>query len=310
MRLKRLFTIVLLLVSSGLFPGDGYGYHIELNKVLFGKLFSLLTICQRSTQAGPDYIPLKKQMEEFIISREATFSIYFQDLSSGKVFGFREDEPMAAASTVKLPMALYLNMLAVKGKLDWKTRVTYQKTTDYEGGNGILHSTACAGDHYSLRTLNTLMLTLSDNIAFRMLARHLGRDNFIRFMKDIGGKTVYPDDKNLTTAKDMGIYLQATLDFVRQHPEEGKRLLDDLTHSIYHTGLPGYLPDNIAVAHKEGDLDEGVANDVGVVFCSRPYLLVVLSSNVKDLDEGFQDIARISKMAYDFQEKHSHPKKR
>ncbi|MEW6275245.1 MAG: serine hydrolase [Bacillota bacterium] len=285
MRFFNLFVTSLLFAAVTLFPGYGYGYQVE-----------------------PDYTPLKKQIEEFIATRKGTYGIYFQDLGSGKSFGLNEDKPMVAASTVKLPMALYLNTLAVEGKLDWNTRVAYQQTTDYEGGNGILRYIAREGDRYSLRTLHTLMLTLSDNIAFRMLARHLGRDNFRQFMAGIGGKTVYPGGKNLTTARDMGVYLQATLDFARRHPEEGKRLLDDLAHSIYHLGLPGHLPENVVVAHKEGDLDEGVANDVGVVFCSRPYLLVVLAGGVKDLDQGFEDIAQISKMAYDFQEKLSSKK--
>jgi len=265
--------------------------------------FTCLPGCARGYQAEPDYAPLKKQMEEFIAARKGSYGIYFQDLGSGKSFGIHENTPLTAASTVKLPMALYLYTLAAEGKLDWQTRVAYQQATDFEGGNGILRYIARDGDRYSLRTLNTLMLVLSDNIAFRMLARHLGRDNFRQFMLDLGGKTVYPGGKNLTTARDLGVYLQAVLDFVRRHPEEGKRLLDDLAHSIYHLGLPGELPENILVAHKEGDLEEGVANDAGVVFCRRPYLLVVLSSGVKDLDEGFRDIARLSKMAFDYQEK-------
>ncbi len=280
MRLKNCFVAALFFTALTFSPGCVYSY-----------------------QGEPDYTPLQKQIKEFIAARKAAYGIYFQDLGSGKAFGINEDRPMVAASTVKLPMALYLNTLATEGKLDWKTRISFRQTTDYEGGNGILRYAAREGDRYSLRTLHTLMLTLSDNIAFRMLARHVGRDNFVRFMREIGGKTVYPGGKNLTTARDMGVYLQATLDFVRRHPEEGQRLLDDLAHSIYHTGLPGHLPEDVVVAHKEGDLDEGVANDVGVVFCSRPYLLVVLSEGVRDLEEGFADIARISKMTYDYQEK-------
>ena len=284
LRFKVIFIFALLPVAAALlcFPGGA-----------------------RGGQTEPDYTPLKKQMEEFIAVRKGSYGIYFQDLGSGKSFGIHENTPLTAASTVKLPMTLYLYTLAADGKLNWQTRVAYQQTTDYEGGNGILRYTARDGDRFSLRTLNTLMLVLSDNIAFRMLARHLGRDNFRQFMLGLGGKTVYPGGKNLTTAQDLGVYLQAALDFVRRHPEEGKRLLDDLAHSIYHLGLPGELPETILVAHKEGDLEEegGVANDAGVVFCRRPYLLVVLSSGVGDLDEGFRDIARLSKMAFDYQEK-------
>jgi len=285
MRQRNSFVLIMLLIVLIFFPGVAW-----------------------SREAEPDYTPLKKQIEKLTGTKGVTYGIFFQDLNSGKSFGINEDKPVPAASTVKLPMALYLNTLAIEGKLDWNNRIKYQKTTDYEGGNGILRYEAGDGNCYSLRTLNTLSLVLSDNIAFRMLARHVGRENFKNFLKGMGGKTVYPGNKNLTTARDMGLYLQGTLDFVRLHPEEGKRLLDDLAYSIYHTGLPGQLSGQVVVAHKEGDLDEGVANDIGIVFSSRPYLLVVLSSGLNNVEEGFAHIARISKTIYDYQEKLSSSK--
>jgi beta-lactamase class A len=272
-------------------------------KILFAFFVFFFSGSASAAQSGPDYSSLEKAIREFTASKSATYGIYFQDLGSGKSFGLNDEEPMVAASTIKFPMSLYLYTLAAEGKLDWNTRVAYQKMTDYEGGDGILRYTAREGDRYSLRALNTLSLVTSDNIAFRMLARHVGRENFASFLRELGGRTVYPGGKNITTAKDLGVYLQAVLDFVRRHPEEGKRLLDDLANSIYHTGLPGLLPENVVVAHKEGDLDEGVANDAGVVFSSRPYILVVLSAGVNNLEEGFADIARIGKMVYDYQEK-------
>ncbi|WP_341473945.1 serine hydrolase [Desulfofundulus thermobenzoicus] len=251
---------------------------------------------------GVDYTTLKRQMEEYIKEKQSAFAIYFHDLASGASFGINEDKPMVAASTVKLPMALYINHLVVQGKAHWHDRVSYQKATDYEDGSGVLRYEAKDGDTYSLRVLTNLSVTISDNVAYRMLARHVGRPNFIAFMQELGGRTVYPGGKNLTTARDLATYVRALLDFAHRHPREGERLLDDLAHPSFHVGLPGLLPPEVMVAHKEGDLDEGVANDCGVVFCRRPYILVVLSSGVKDTREGFADIARLSKMAYDFQE--------
>jgi len=250
----------------------------------------------------PDYGPLKEQMNRFIQQREGTFAVYFEDLNSGGHFDINGDRPMVAASTVKMPMALYINKLVLQGKLHWYDRIAYHKASDYEDGSGVLRYEAHDGDRYSVRVLTNLAITISDNVAFRMLARHVGRSNFIAFMKELGGRTVYPGGKNLTTARDMAVYTRAVLDFARRHPEEGRRLLDDLSHPIFHCGLPERLPDSVTVAHKEGDLD-GIANDVGVVFCARPYIMVVLSDGVKDTRLGFADIAALSKMAYDFQQR-------
>jgi beta-lactamase class A len=134
-----------------------------------------------------------------------------------------------------------------------------------------------------------------------MLLRRLGRDNVSAFMQSLGGQVVYPNGQNITTAKDMGTYVEAVLNFQKTSPELGRRLLDDMANPIYHVGLPGELPDNLTVAHKEGDVS-GVSNDVGIVFGSRPYILVVLSKDQADPEAGFRQIAHLSKLAYDYGE--------
>ena len=249
----------------------------------------------------PDYEPLKRQINDYIAGKPATFGIYFKDLISGRSFGINEREPIHAASLVKVPVVLYLNTLAAKGQVDWQEKIAYNSRTDYQDGAGVLQFSARDGDKFSLRVLANLSITISDNIANRMLMRYLGRDNIAAFMRSLGGETVFPNGQNISTARDMGLYIQAVLDFYEQHPELGRRLLDDMANPIYHVGLPGELPERITVAHKEGDI-EGVANDAGVVYGSRPYILVVMSKNIRDLDQAFADIARISRIAYDYQE--------
>ncbi len=249
---------------------------------------------------GPDYAPLEAELRELIATYDATYGICFRDLESGAGFGINEREPITAASTVKVPVVLYLNTLVARGRAKWSDRVAYDAALDYQDGAGVLQFTAKDGATYSLRILANLAITVSDNIAYRMILRHLGKDNVAAFMRGLGGEVVFPDGWNVSCARDMVLYVQAVLDFARAHPDLGQRLLDDMAHSIYHVGLPGLLPPDLTVAHKEGDVT-GIANDVGVVLGSRPYILAVLSRGVSDIDEGFARIAEISRVVYDYQ---------
>ena len=253
-----------------------------------------------SSSSLPDYGPLREQLIDYIATTGATYGVYLKDLESGATMEINAGEPITAASTVKVPVVLYLNELVAQGKLDWDDRVTYHKDTDYQEGAGILQFTAREGDRYSLRVLANLAITISDNVANRMLMRYLGKENIKLFMERVGGRTVFPGGANITTAADMGAYMEAVLDFSKRHPELGARLLDDMSHPIYHVGLPGKLPEDVTVAHKEGDV-WGVANDAGIVFAQRPYILVVLSKGIYDIDQGFGNIAEISRMVYDYQ---------
>lgn len=252
--------------------------------------------------ALPDYRPLKKEVQQYVDAIGNPYGIFFKDLSSGQTWGVNEDQPMVAASTTKVPVVLYLNHLVAQGRAHWHDKVAYDPATDLERGAGPLEHYAQAGEKYSLRVLANLAITTSDNVAIRMLIRHLGKQNLIAFMRQIGGRTVYPGGKNLTTARDLVTYLEAVIDFARTHPDLGERLLDDLAHTIYNQGLPGQLPENLMVAHKEGELED-VVNDCGIVYGTRPFVLAVLSSNNRDMRQGFAHIAHITKLIYDYQEK-------
>ncbi|HHW13472.1 MAG TPA: LysM peptidoglycan-binding domain-containing protein [Firmicutes bacterium] len=248
----------------------------------------------------PDFAPLRQQILDYLASQPATYKVYFKDLMSGQSFGIGEDDWMVAASITKVPTVLYLNTLAAQGKVDWQEKVAFQEQ-DRQGGAGILQNFVKPGDKFSLRVLANLSITISDNIAHRMLLRRLGRENVAAFMRNLGGQTVYPNGQNITTARDMAAYMEGVLDFYRRNPELGRRLLDDMANPIYHIGLPGELPDDVTVAHKEGDVT-GVSNDFGVVYGSRPFLFVVLSKGQADPEAGFKHIARLTRLAYDYEE--------
>ncbi len=298
-RMKRRFVliglVILALASAQVMCRDLRGSTQWLRS-------SNATASAASREAPSNYAALKGELESALEEwNDATYGIFFKDIESGESFGINEDEPITAASTVKLPVVLYLNTLVAEGRLDWNDRVAYNSSTDWQDGAGILQFTARDGDMFSLRVLANLAITISDNIAYRMLTRHLGRENIVDFMEDLGGKIVFPEGRNITCARDMGAYVEAVIDFSKAHPDLGLRLLDDMSHPIYHVGIPGNLPDKVLVAHKEGDVS-GIANDVGIVFRDKPYILVVLSKGISDIDDGFARIAHISKIVYDYQE--------
>jgi beta-lactamase class A len=124
----------------------------------------------------------------------------------------------------------------------------------------------------------------------------------MNFIKSIGGAdTTRPYGSATTTAKDLGAFMEAVYHFAKQNPAQGRRLISDLANSIFHVGLPGELPPDLLVAHKEGSIS-GVVNDMGIVFIKNPYILTVMSQGTSDEDTGFHNIAEISRLVYDYQQ--------
>lgn|GEM_PF-684718 len=253
------------------------------------------------TGSAGEYAALRQRIQDYLAKEEGTYGIYVKDLITGHEFGINENTALPAASTVKLPTVLYINKLAAQGNLDWQQKLTYDPNLDYQGGSGILQFSVQYGNRFTIRTLTTMAITTSDNIAYNMLRRFAGRSNIATYMAAAGGKTVFPGGRNLSTARDMGTYVQAALDLNRNYPQVGRRLLDDMANGIYNEGIPALLPDSVTVAHKEGFVT-GSTNDVGVVFGSRPFIISVLTQGETNDTEGFANIAKIAKMVYDYQE--------
>ena len=249
---------------------------------------------------APDLGPLRQRIEAYLATQPADYRVYFRDLRSGAAFGIRETEWVTAASTTKVPTVLYLYTLAAAGRIDLHEKVAYE-AADFQSGAGVLQATARPGDLYSLDCLADLAIRISDNIAHRMLLRRLGLGNVADFMTRLGGRTVYPNGANITTAVDLASYMLGVLDFSLRRPDLGGLLLAQLENTIWNAGLNGQLPPDAVTAHKEGDVT-GVSNDYGMVFILRPYLLAVLSTNQADAEAGFQYIARISRLAYDYEQ--------
>ncbi|OIQ58608.1 hypothetical protein MOTE_17960 [Moorella thermoacetica] len=187
-----------------------------------------------------------------------------------------------------------------RGIPDWQQKLTCNSATDYQGGSGILQFSVHDGDKLTLRTLTTLAITTSDNIAYNMLRNFVGQGSIASYMQSLGGRTVFPNGQNLSTARDMATYIQAALDSANTSAN-GRRLLDDMANGIYNEGIPLQIPAGVTVAHKEGFV-WGSPGDVGVVFGSRPFIVTVLSRDVADPDQGFANIAAITRMMYDYQE--------
>ncbi len=246
------------------------------------------------------YAPLKEDLSRYLAQQPGTYGVCYRELATGQGFGINDDQLFVQASCLKVAYVLYLYEQVAAGQCALEQRLAYRAGADYSSGSGYLQYMAADGDRFTLRTLAGVAITLSDNIAYRMLKRFLGAPNVLRYMEQLGMLHARPNGEHHTTPRDMACCLRGVMDFTAREPELGARLLEDMSHPVWHYGLPLLLPDSVRVAHKEGDL-EGVANDVGIIFLpGRPYLLAVLSRDQPDVKSGFQQIALLSKFIHDY----------
>ncbi len=122
---------------------------------------------------SPDYARLASRLRRYLAQQPATYGIYCQELDTGQHFGINEDELFIQASCVKVAYVLYLYEQVAAGRCTLDQRLAYRGTADYSDGSGYLQYIAEEGDRFTLRLLAATAITLSDNIAYRMIKRFL-----------------------------------------------------------------------------------------------------------------------------------------
>ena len=99
-------------------------------------------------------------------------SYYIEDLQTGRTITWNENQPLPAASVIKLPIAVSVFEQELAGKIQLDAEVEL-KPTDKASGSGVLKR-ARSGTKLTVGNLVELMLQRSDNTATNMLTDLLG----------------------------------------------------------------------------------------------------------------------------------------
>ena len=249
----------------------------------------------RGAVAKKDVNILKNELEEYIKGFKGQYGIYYMQIEDGGAFGINDTDEYIAASTVKIPLNLYLYNKIKDGSVDPKSVMTYLEK-DYEGGTGNIQYRK-VGSSYTVKELAKLSIEVSDNIAANMLLRLLGRKNLKDYMRSLGG-IVVDDARNVSCPRDMALYMKKIYEFCEENKELGSELIGYFKNTVFNDRIPKLLPAGVEIAHKIGN-QVGALHDVGIVFIDEPYIISIMSKNVNET-EAYDAIANMSKKAYDF----------
>ncbi|WP_026692816.1 serine hydrolase [Peribacillus kribbensis] len=217
---------------------------------------------------------MTKDINKYLGKNRSLVTLKYRNLATGETLSISSSKTARAASTIKLPLALYIVELADQHKINLSEKLTYQKR-HYYGGSGVIQK-AKVGTRYTIKDLLQKAMVHSDNIAFIMLREKVGKQNFIKYMKSIGGTNAYPNNQNLTSPDDLIIYT-GRLYKLAETSSLAQQLVEWLKHTDYNTTIPKGIP-GVQTAHKVGMIpDEKIYNDTGIVYQQMPYALSIMT---------------------------------
>lgn len=251
---------------------------------------------------------LESAIHETEKSLDGVVGVYVLDLATNNSISLNADETFPTASTIKIAILAELFRQAQQGKLNLNEPYTLQ-SSDLVGGSGISSAFTPGVTKLTLRDVAALMISVSDNSMTNVLIDRVGMDNVNSLLDSLGlprtrlrrkmmdVKAAAEGRENVATPHEISQLLEALY--------RGKVLNKQFTDDFFNllsikkeSYIPRYLPEDLRVANKPGEL-EGVRNDCGLVFTGkRPYIICVMSSYVRHERDAGDAIAKISFAAW------------
>ncbi len=164
------------------------------------------------------------------------------------------------------------------------------------------------GQKRTLRELTYDMITMSSNLATNILIEEADARRVTNFMRSIGADSIQvlrgvEDMKafdaglnNRTTAHDLAILFRYLLDM----GDAANDMISILADQMFKDMIGAGVPDGVRVASKSGSITN-TAHDSGIVFLpdGRKYILIILSDQLANNDEGIRFGTEISRRIYE-----------
>ena len=226
--------------------------------------------------------PLRDELVRITEAYPARYGVVVFDPSTGESVAMGATETFVAASLNKLPVLMALYRSAALGEVDLDDEITMQASDVQAYGTGVLY-TRPVGYTLTLRACAKLLIKESDNTAWKMLDRYLGREYIRAELYRVGARSTEYWIPNTTTPDDVLVMLRKISDPSYTTPEFSREMLDTMTNTSFEDRLPQPLPEGTRVAHKIGSYGTTFA-DAGVVFpdgssdARDAYYMVVIAS--------------------------------
>ena len=229
---------------------------------------------------------------------DGKYAAYVKDLKSGEVFSILPEETMTAASIYKLGV-MYKTFDSLEKGLVQKDDILSASQGNLDNLLGQTRGSGPIISHTVDEALN-LMITISDNYSALLLAEKFGWREIDNYLKDLGiaGFDLNNPNGTRATASSVAQILEKIYLGQAVSKSASNQMEKLLLSQTVNDRIPKYLPNNVKVAHKTGELDT-VRNDAGIVFGKKSDYIFVFFSDTPNPDKASETIASVSKQIYD-----------
>lgn len=196
-----------------------------------------------------------------------------------KALSYNTNQTFFSACTIKIGFILQCCKVIDSGAVDENTLLTYEARHYHDGSGKIKKSEY--GTQYSIKTLINLCLSISDNVAYKMLAEYFGTADYNAMVESLGCtslkvKTIWASNAK---AKDYIVIWNEVYDYLNSGAKMAPVLKDACTNTPFNYGTETLV--GVDYSHKSGDNfgASAVYNDAGIVWEDNAYIYAVFTNS-------------------------------
>jgi beta-lactamase class A len=255
---------------------------------------------------------LAKIVEENLSDKSGEYAIYIADLTDGENYSRNASISFPSASLYKLYLMAAVVKEVESGELTMESEVSARKEHLEEVFEGTDFGYEEAGEviGYPVEEALERVGRVSDNFASIILAEEIGWDSVQEIANTTGATQTMIKSPITTSADDIANFFQLLYQKKVVSESGSEKIMEFLKLNQLNNRIPAGVPEEVEVIHKTGELSR-VRHDAGIVYLSkrkagsaylenRPYLIVLMSKDLKDENEAIETMAQISKDVYEY----------
>ncbi len=274
-------------------------------------------------QQPESLLELKSAIDSSFSSTQGDFAIAFKDLATSEEIYINEKEEFHAASTMKTPVMIEIFKQVEEGNFRLQDSILvknefmsivsgkpFSLDINQDSGDNLYEK---IGSRVSIQDMMVDMIIHSSNFATNLLIEKVDAKKVTASMRELGAEDIMVlrgvEDieayeaglSNTTTAYDLLLIFEKIAEGKAVGETADRQMTEILLQQKHNDIIPALLPEEVKVAHKTGSIT-GVRHDSGIVILpnGEKYVLVLLSKNMEEPEEGVKMLAEVSRMIYDY----------
>lgn len=254
--------------------------------------------------------PIELIARKSLLDGSGEYGVVVKNLKTGQNYSYNPEKEFQSASLYKLwVMGVAFQKIKngqiseseiLTGNIDAFDQILNETTpTPTATPSGEPTPTEEKKVSYSVSDAIEKMITVSDNYAALFVASRSGSFAVTNFLKEYEFENSNFRQPPKTTASDIALFFEKIYKGEIVDENYSAKMLDILKKQTLNDRIPKYLPDDIEVAHKTGELGE-YKHDAGIVYSRKGDYIIVVLSKTKNSYNAVEKIAKFSKEIFDY----------